>query len=34
MRLDLIKALETVWGGEAELTGLVDEVEEVAVYTK
>ena len=34
VRLDLIKSLETVWGGEAELTGLIDEVEEVAVYTK
>jgi hypothetical protein len=34
VRLDLIKSLETIWGGEAELSSLIDEVEEVAVYTK
>jgi hypothetical protein len=29
VRLDLIKALETAWGGDADLTALIDEVEQV-----
>jgi hypothetical protein len=29
VRLDLIKALETAWGSDADLTELIDDVEEV-----